>query len=54
MTEDQIWDMLREIVEEIDADIYKSYFETDPDSDEWVDGEPLFDIVVRHMNGDSE
>jgi ferritin-like metal-binding protein YciE len=50
MTEKQILEMLKELVQEIDYDTYKSYFVYDlEEDDEGQDPEPLVEIVQRHL-----
>lgn len=49
MTDEQIEKMLKELLNEIDYDIYKSYFKYDSDSDEYLDLEPLFEIIRKHL-----
>lgn len=51
MTDRQIEKMLKELLEEIDYDIYKSYFENDTGSDECLDSEPLFEIIRKYVKG---
>jgi len=48
-TDKQIKNFLKDLLEEVDYDIYKSYFEQDEDSDEYMDPEDLIEIFKDHF-----
>lgn len=50
MNNKQIKSMLKDLLSEIDYDIYKSYFEYDEDSDEYQDPSVLIHIIQKHLD----
>lgn len=50
MNNKQIKSLLKDLLSEIDYDIYKSYFEYDEDSDEYQDLSVLINIVQKHLD----